>query len=114
MQEKTILDENEFRNFERQARASIDKLVITSLVNFMFITLFRNGTDQQKEDTIGLITTMRKDITAVHKEKAEIDFLMSDAQKKTYLQSIENAANLSLKMIDNQIDIFRKVQEEGL
>ena len=111
---KAVIDELTFKNFERQAMASVDKLVQTSLVNFMFISMFRNSSEPQKEDIVSLLTAMRRDIAKVHKEKADIDFIMTKEQKESYSTSIENTVNLCLKLIDKEVALFKKVQEEVL
>jgi hypothetical protein len=112
--EKQVVDETEFKNLERQAMNSIDRMINNSLVNFMLISMFRNSTDIQKNDMIELFTLLRKDVTAVHKERAKISFELTDEQKTLYNESVDNTVNNAFKLIDNEVHIFKKIQEEGL
>lgn len=111
---KETLGDDQFKNFERQAMDSIDRMINNSFVNFMLISMFRNSNEVQKNDIAELIKVLRKDVTDVHKEKAKISFALTDKQAEVYTNTVDKVVANAFKLIENEIAIFRKVQQANI
>ncbi len=109
---KKTMDEAQFLNFEKHLTDSADRMANNSLIMFMFLTMFRSSSEDQKQIIVNLVHTLKEEIQTSHLKKSELTFNLTKDQHDVIVATLEKISSSSLKPIFLEIKAFEESKNE--